>query len=551
VGDIELSTLNEAGEQEATGGSLAKMRLRDKKRLLSFDPESVAKLVESAKDSLVSQFVSTTGFVTFARRSTQLAACKLKGDYPSGMKVGPSPAPLDLVWKNMGATNRSIKSANFLTSVAYYAGLAAWSVVLAFVSSLTNLSRFAPYVPFLRQKGVQEGLTFAIMQGLLPALVLMGFNACLAWMMKLVARKIERRKTESSIELEVFRWQFAFQFYNIYFILAANVVTTDVGTLLSFIELLSAALPITAAFFINYIITYCLGGVLVVLVRINDTLSWMYQVHCRHPLRVTRNQLVQGPLAGGPVDYCVVLPNYLYILSVVLLFWVIAPVVQLVGTIYFSTIYLTYKYKYSFTAKPRKEGGGQFWHGIYRCMMVGLLASTFFGIFYMGIKRGFLQGGLMLPLPLVTLAYWRRMEADSKRHSMKHHLERALQQFSDAGAADDAAEPKDLREAFDADMYRAPSVTGPARLYPFPHRVLDIALLTPDGVLDEVYLDDIPAGEDPDEYVLSTVANQQRFWPGVRSEHSQVALGAVYSSLDSTRNPIVDQDSHDDLADDV
>jgi hypothetical protein len=71
------------------------------------------------------------------------------------------------------------------------------------------------------------------------------------------------------------------------------------------------------------------------------------------------------------------------------------------------------------------------------------------------------------------------------------------------------------------------------------------------SVLSSYTSQDIPAGEDPDEYVLSTVANQQRFWPGVRSEHSQVALGAVYSSLDCTQNPIVDQDSHDDLAEDV
>jgi hypothetical protein len=43
--------------------------------------------------------------------------------------------------------------------------------------------------------------------------------------------------------------------------------------------------------------------------------------------------------------------------------------------------------------------------------------------------------------------------------------------------------------------------------------------------------EDITAGEDPDEYILSTIANQQRFWPGVRSEHSIEALGAVYGNL--------------------
>jgi membrane protein implicated in regulation of membrane protease activity len=81
-------------------------------------------------------------------------------------------------------------------------GLLCWSAILAFVAALSELSTLQHYAPWLKM----GALTKAVLQGLLPVLVMLLFSMLLHWFMDYVARKVEKRKTHSAVQMEIFKW---------------------------------------------------------------------------------------------------------------------------------------------------------------------------------------------------------------------------------------------------------------------------------------------------------------------------------------------------------
>jgi uncharacterized metal-binding protein len=75
-------------------------------------------------------------------------------------------------------------------------------VILASVAVLSDLSTLQHYAPWLKLGDIPK----AILQGLLPVLVVILFSTLLHWVMDYVARIVERRKTHSQVQMEIFKW---------------------------------------------------------------------------------------------------------------------------------------------------------------------------------------------------------------------------------------------------------------------------------------------------------------------------------------------------------
>ena len=248
----------------------------------------------------------------------------------------------------------------------------------------------------------------------------------------------------------------------------------------------------------------------------------------------------------------------LYVLCIVLLCWVIAPMVLLLATCLFWSWYFTWKYEFVFIITRTFESGGMFWYRIYRYSMTGLMAGTITFMAYMGIKEGISQGPLLLPLPFIIFICWRHTEKRFRNASMNLAFGTALQKekpfsidnnstssnYSSRNNSSDLAiletnplsnfaathwnpaesERNDAEEAqavdnsnssnpaessksvlpvshvsstFRDDFMTQPNLLCPTRLYPYPYRLYNIPLLDHYGALSEVYLEEIPEGVDP------------------------------------------------------
>eukprot|EP01034_Spumella_vulgaris_P024588 gene24588-30954_t len=187
-----------------------------------------------------------TGFVTFRTLRSSVIACQVPilSEQHTRVFAFPAPAPKDIIWANVGARPDYTKRVASTTSLVYMVGLMFWGVIMAFIAAISNLTNLAKYLPFVNSL---DPVSYAILAGQLPVIVLIVFLALLPIIMTYVAQSIEKRKTVSGVQLEVFRWYFLYQLANVFLILLAGSVFNSLSDAISnpssIITLIGTALP--------------------------------------------------------------------------------------------------------------------------------------------------------------------------------------------------------------------------------------------------------------------------------------------------------------------
>ncbi len=95
------------------------------------------------------------------------------------------------------------QNVSYATSVFWNSGLLFWGVVMAFVAAVSNLSNLATYLPFLNDL---DPVSYAILEGQLPVVILIVFMMLLPAAMTYSSQSVEKRKTNSGVQMEVFKW---------------------------------------------------------------------------------------------------------------------------------------------------------------------------------------------------------------------------------------------------------------------------------------------------------------------------------------------------------
>ena len=165
--------------------------------------------------------------------------------YPK-VKAIPAPAPSDIIWANMSASPEHTENVAYLSSIFYYSGMCLylhsfyvhffvnvttlrrycanfsyflcffsfscfvlgllfWGAILSSVAVLSDLSTLQQYAPFL---SFLNDTAKSILQGLLPVFVMLLFALLIRFIMEYVATNIEKRKTISAVQQEIFKWYF-------------------------------------------------------------------------------------------------------------------------------------------------------------------------------------------------------------------------------------------------------------------------------------------------------------------------------------------------------
>ena len=158
-----------------------------------------------AKQVITKKSVAGTGFVTFKSRRAQAAACQVaivSRKYPE-LKVFRAPDPEDIIWDNVTTSKKYIDQTTSAVSVVYYTGIIFWGAILAFVATISNLDSLSEYMPFIED--IDPAL-YAIIAGILPVYALVLLIYIIPIVMEWVSKVIERRKTKTSIEFNVFSW---------------------------------------------------------------------------------------------------------------------------------------------------------------------------------------------------------------------------------------------------------------------------------------------------------------------------------------------------------
>ena len=353
--------------------------------------------------------ICRTGFVTFSSRRTQAAACQLtmlSSDYPE-LKVFPAAAPADIVWENISKSLQSIKARTMLTTYILTSGVLFWASVLATVAFISQLSTLEEYLPFIKNL---NPVLYSLLQGQLPVIALMVFISLLPAIFEYASVKIEGQKSVLAVRARVFDWFFYYQMANVYLMLLAGSVFGALSDVLdspvSIVGIFANALPTVSTFFINFMLTELLSGIPLKMLRINPIVIYKLYLRIFDSRKLTRRQLLEGPLADEDVSYEEEIPQILYLVAIQLTFMVISPFLLIITGFLFSAHFLAWKYQFCYVITPSTQMGGMFWYRIFKYSMIALIASSITMIGYMGIKEGYAQSSLLFPLPFFITLVW-------------------------------------------------------------------------------------------------------------------------------------------------
>jgi uncharacterized small protein (DUF1192 family) len=511
------------------------------------DYKNVDKMLLSAindvSEKITKKMISGTGFVTFKSRRTQITALNipfLAEDHPR-MKATTAPPPSDIIWENMDASTDLTKRRAVLTSMFYFTGLVFWGVILAFIAAISQLSSLESVFPFLNDL---DTAAYSILEGLLPVIIMMIFISLIPITMSFLAMYFERRKTHSQVQYEVFQWFYMYQIATVYFFLLAGSTLNSISDIVdnpgSVLIYLSAALPTTSIFFMNYCITTLFITVPLVSLQIMQLIYFLIIRWYYNEKEVTRRMVVKDILENVTMDYGTTLPDTLYILAIGLLYWVIAPLVIIIITFIFGATYILMKYQYLYIFTRKYESGGNYWYGLYNYSMIALMISTITMIVYLSIKEAYIQAPLLAPLPLIIYFFWNYTEDRFRAVSSNVPYSSALK----VDLSEESKSRKDY-ESFNKDYLKQPSLIAKKVVQPYPYRVNALPLINEEGLVNPIYYEDNPLGDEEgggndEESVHSTTEGSTLI------KSSSKNLGAVSGTSDgenfqSTHNPLYQQ----------
>lgn len=462
-----------------------------------------------AREKLAEQLSSATGFVTFRNRRTQLVAAHVPvmcREHPT-LKTSSCPTPSDIIWDNLWTHVEHTHTMEYVSAFLLYMGLFLWAGVLAFIAAVASANNFdqetfRKYLPALQNLNKAE---VAILQGILPSYMMMAVMWMLGKAIKYISYYIERQKTKSEVQMRVMQWFYLYQLASVYFFVVAGsmwqILNAFIKDPAGIVTQISTDLPSVAKFFINYFIAAWLSAAPGLLIRTMHTLLLHFYQLIYPPMRITRNLLVDGPFKPENMKYGTVLPVALYVLLVVQVYWVIAPLLILLACCYFFSMYVVHKYLYAFTIAKQFESGGKFWYKLYAYSMVGLMGSTIIGIAYMAVKEGIAQAPALAPLPVIVYFAWRYTDKQFASRSYNIPFDEATKadsaeqspgrssevEMSLMGGQEKADAENSVAKTFSPVFMMQPIIVMPAYKQPYPHRIDGVPLLTNSGSLNSVY----------------------------------------------------------------
>lgn len=202
----------EPGTSDPRNGSFVSEDIETPGKSHAFSHKEEAPPGSTDEETLTEADVSGTGFVTFRTKCTQMTASQvgtLSSDFPT-LQALPATNPQDIIWANIPASLNYIRVASLVTKIALYTGVLFWAVILAFISAISSLSNLQKYLPFLADL---DPVSYALLQGQLPVIALIVFISLLPLIFSSVATYIEKRKTVTEVNMEVFTWYVLFFVY--------------------------------------------------------------------------------------------------------------------------------------------------------------------------------------------------------------------------------------------------------------------------------------------------------------------------------------------------
>ncbi|CAN0322366.1 unnamed protein product [Pylaiella littoralis] len=398
-------------------------------KLLSEADKEHARISQVASQGAGSSVASSTGFVAFTSAATKLAASSLSlSGKLHEMDAHAAPAPDDVIWDNVTTPALQVTWKTKIANCIWMTGILFWAVPVAVVlgfADLEALGERASWIPLPAPGSFLHGL----ISGLLPVVALAVLTALVPIVIRMVAVKFCRMKSEADVDLYVFKWHFGFRVANLWLIIVGGSLINQLDPFIeepsSIVDLLGSSVPGKSQFFLNSLLVTLLSGLAMDLSRVIPVIISMVTGAFANDRGKSDRELRDSQ--GAPsLNWGVFYPPLLFVLLVVFCYAAIAPIILPVACMVYYGSFLVYKNQALFVFVQTAESGGASMYLLFRFSMASLYIGEVVFLAYVGLKKGPQQAALALILIGITFLWHLQVNTRFVEMSKKQCMEAAV-----------------------------------------------------------------------------------------------------------------------------
>ncbi|KAK6840680.1 hypothetical protein PG995_016434 [Apiospora arundinis] len=367
--------------------------------------------IHEMRNATVGKEVLPYGFATCPNmeQAHELAYAARK-QHPHGSKIQLPPGPNDVIWKNLSLPKETRRWRVFMGHVAVSALVAVWTVPNALIAIfLADLSKLGAIWPTFQAELERHPRTWGAIQGILAPLVTTLFYLLLPTIFRrlsIYAGDLSKTERERGVARKlyvffIFNNLIVFSFFSAGWKYAAAVIRAQSNQNLwaaikdtQPFENLMGAFCDVSPFWLNYLLQRNLGSALDVSQLVKLGRDWL----SRRLLNLTPRELLELT-APPPFDYASHYNNFLFYVTIALVFAPFQPLVLPVTAFYFTTDSYLKKYLLMYVFVTKHESGGAFWGFIVnRVLAATLLSNVVATMFVVARRESYVQIILMAPL---------------------------------------------------------------------------------------------------------------------------------------------------------
>eukprot|EP01084_Bolivina_argentea_P307011 530596_1 len=333
-----------------------------------------------------------TGFVIFTDLETasMSISCPIRFGF-STLKIERAPYPTDLLWANLTYSTGSLTTNNFCVGLLMLLLMFFWSIPVALIQGLANLDHIFAFFGGNVDHYFSEG-TQAYLQGTLTVLILDLWLALIPIVVELLT-KIQRKTHRGRLEMLVMT-----KYYDclVFMVLLVTVVTGTtisnadsfgdyaqniISSLSTIVNSLANGLSNMSVYFLLYVLL--------------NTFIWLPLELFRPSYHFAKRFHLPEP---NRFNYAVWQAKTMLILTIVLTYAVMNPIMWVLGLIYFTFATFVFTYNLSMSWVPEFETGAKQWPLVFGRLRFGFMIAIFTLIGLMALKQAYICGLLLLPL---------------------------------------------------------------------------------------------------------------------------------------------------------
>lgn len=238
-----------------------------------------------------------------------------------------APNPKDIIWynipwlsisdvirSNVSIPQRQIFTRKVIADTALIIGAIFWSIVVTFVSSISNLELLSQNIPWIQRTELYHFLNNYMAIGLLLAVL-----SSLPILFDFISRSYEGIKLESEIQNSILARYFYYQLANVFVAVGLGSIATRLNDLLNnpsiLLSLLGSSVPSFSIYFMNLVVIKTFTAVPLELLRPYQLSIFLRDnLFCRWMCSSANNGVKQRK--DPPILYGWVYPNLLMVLMI-------------------------------------------------------------------------------------------------------------------------------------------------------------------------------------------------------------------------------------------